>query len=532
MCRRTIGRKGRINPVIVPTTISRFPKSFLGYIRVSTAKQGERGVSLQEQRESISRYAERQSIEISAWFEERETAAKRGRPVFAKMLRLLKSGKAAGVIIHKIDRSARNLRDWADLGELIDQGIDVRFANESLDLQSRGGRLSADIQAVVAADYIRNLREETRKGFYGRLKQGVYPLPAPLGYTNQGAGKPKAPNLATAPLVRKAFELYATAGYNLETLREELAKLGLRNRRGGPVSLNGLSVMLRNPFYIGLIRLRRTGETFPGGHEPIVRKVLFERVQDVLAGKVNARTICHDFLFRKLLACAHCGYSLIGERQKGRVYYRCHTRRCPTTTVREDVVDGAVKAAFTPLRFTDVEERYLVDRLDRLKLNAARDHEDHVAALQLRLAGLDDRLARLTDAYIDGTIEKEIFENRKAGLLIDKRGAEDALASLKADPMAISNRLARFLELARSVQSRYESDPPDEKRELIAIVTSNRQVTGRNVDLTLSPPFREIANRAGNANSGPSRDIPRTLDALVRNLTPWCAENPSVNELS
>jgi len=57
------------------------------------------------------------------------------------------------------------LRDWADLGELIDAGVEVHFATESLDLHTRGGRLSADIQAVVAADYIRNLREETRKGF-------------------------------------------------------------------------------------------------------------------------------------------------------------------------------------------------------------------------------------------------------------------------------------------------------------------------------------------------------------------------------
>jgi hypothetical protein len=40
----------------------------------------------------------------------------------------------------------------------------VHFANDSLDLNTRGGRLSADIQAVVAADYIRNLREEAKKG--------------------------------------------------------------------------------------------------------------------------------------------------------------------------------------------------------------------------------------------------------------------------------------------------------------------------------------------------------------------------------
>src|ERR1041384_4263382 len=153
---------------------------FYGYIRVSTARQGE-GVSLQQQRAAIEQYAQRHGLEIAQWYEELETAAKRGRPVFSEMIKQLKGGKARGVIIHKIDRSARNLRDWADLGELIDRGIEVHFANESLDLHTRGGRSSADIQAIVAADYIRNLREEVRKGIVGRLKQGLYPLPAPLG---------------------------------------------------------------------------------------------------------------------------------------------------------------------------------------------------------------------------------------------------------------------------------------------------------------------------------------------------------------
>src|SRR5437763_16256389 len=149
---------------------------YFGYIRVSTARQGEKGVSLQEQKEAIERYSHRYNLSMSQWFEERETAAKRGRPIFSQMLKFLRQGKARGVIIHKIDRSARNLKDWADLGEMIDAGIEVHFANESLDLHSRGGRLSADIQAVVAADYIRNLREATKKGFYGRIKQCLYPF--------------------------------------------------------------------------------------------------------------------------------------------------------------------------------------------------------------------------------------------------------------------------------------------------------------------------------------------------------------------
>jgi len=147
-------------------------KTYFAYIRVSTVRQGERGVSLQEQRDAIARYAERHQLEIARWFEERETAAKRGRPIFSEMLKLMRSGEAAGVMIHKIDRSARNMKDWAELGDLIDRGVEVHFVNESIDLASRGGRLSADIQAVVAADYIRNLREESGKDFTAASNKG------------------------------------------------------------------------------------------------------------------------------------------------------------------------------------------------------------------------------------------------------------------------------------------------------------------------------------------------------------------------
>src|ERR1041385_4826147 len=207
-------------------------QGYIGYIRVSTVQQGTKGVSLVEQKDAITRYAERNQFPISAWLEEMETAAKRGRPVFAHAMRLLRQGKAKGIILHKLDRGARNLKDWADIGELADQGVEIHFVNESLDLQSRGGRLSADIQAVVAADYIRNLREESRKGFYGRLKQGLYPLPAPLGYLDLGGGKEKAIDPLKGPLVRTAFELYATGRYDLIALSDELYGRGLRSRNG------------------------------------------------------------------------------------------------------------------------------------------------------------------------------------------------------------------------------------------------------------------------------------------------------------
>lgn len=493
-----------------------------GYIRVSTTKQGQQGVSLQEQRSAIERYAERNGLAIVAWFEEQETAAKRGRPVFGKMLRQLRTHQAQGVVIHKIDRGARNLKDWADLGELIDRGITVHFANESLDLNTRGGRLSADIQAVVAADFIRNLRDETRKGFYGRLKQGIYPLPAPLGYVDNGKGKPKTPDPGKAPLVRKAFELYGTGRFNLRTLAKEMYEYGLRNKRARKVSINGIARILHNPFYIGLIHLTQTGETFVGAHEPLIRKELFDRVQDILQGKFSACTQRYDFTFRRLLTCTQCGYSLIGELHKGFRYYRCHRKHDPATSVREERVNETILAQLSPLQFDGDELPYMLNRVKQMKERSGLEQESTIKALELNRQQLEDRINRLTDAYIDRLIDKGTFENRKTALLMDQKSIDEKLQDIRTGRYSVPEQIKEILEQASSAYSSYISGLPEEKRNLLKRTTSNRAVKGKNVMIALESPFREIANRAKSLSGDLYRDRPRTdhahLDKLIDEL--------------
>jgi site-specific DNA recombinase len=434
------------------------------------------------------------------------------------MLKLLRIGKANGVVIHKIDRSARNLKDWADLGELIDKGIEVHFANESLDLNSRGGRLSADIQAVVAADYIRNLREEAKKGIYGRLKQGFYPLRAPIGYLDNGAAKPKTIDPVRGPLIRNAFELYAEGRFTIVPLVDELYRMGLRNRVGTGVTRNGLSTILNNPFYVGLIRIKKTGQVFTGNHEPLIPKRLFDDVQDMLAGRFNARTKAHDFLFRRYITCKGCAYSLIGELQKGTVYYRCHTKNCPMKGIREESVATVVGRMLRDLEFTQAEKEYLAKRIQRLKANWFEEKERQLGNLNVTLQHVSERLNRLTDAYLDGTIEKEIYEERKAALLFERRGIEDRLNDLKMGKTSIPEEIQKFLELAGDAYSVYKTPIIEKKRRLLKTVTSNCSVDQGSLDFTYAIPFHEVAQREKSIDGGPSKVVHRTLEQLLQRL--------------
>lgn len=452
-------------------------KESFGYVRVSTVKQGE-GVSLEAQRDAISAFAERNGITITRWFEEKLTAAKSGRPMFGAMLKALKAGKAAGVVMHKIDRSARNFADWAKIGDLADAGIDVHFATESLDFRSRGGRLAADIQAVIAADYVRNLREETIKGITGRLKQGIYPFAAPIGYLNNGGGKPKTLDPIRAPLVRQAFEFYAGGGYSLRTLLAELTRRGLRNSRGKPLSKTGLERLLASPFYIGLIRIRRTGTVYAGIHAPLITTDIFERVQEVRAGKAGKKVTRHNHIYRGLFRCALCAGPMIPERQKGHVYYRCQTPACPTKCIREEALELAVGTALGRARLTDGDAERLAAEI--IRWCASRARRDGSTAATLQLAQIDGRLDRLTDAYVDRVVDAGTYTRRKQALLQDRRRLEEEVAA-KRDRSSDPDHVRRFLELVGSLVSTHEIVRPWEKRRMAEIFTSNRTIARKYV---------------------------------------------------
>lgn len=444
-------------------------KPCFGYIRVSTQKQGE-GVSLEAQKDAITVFASRNNLTVSKWFEEKETAAKRGRPVFSNMLNQLRQHKAEGVIIHKIDRSARNLRDWAMFSELPDIGVSVYIATENMDFNSRGGRLTADIQAVIAADYIRNLREECIKGLNGRLKQGLYPFRAPIGYQDNGRGKPKTPCPKKGPLVRQVFDLYVSGKHSINSLVVEMEQLGLRGHTGKPLSKHGIETILRNPFYCGLIEIRRTGKTYTGIHNPIISAATFQEVQDIKAGKAGKKVTRHNHLYRGLFRCADCGTSMIPERQKGHVYYRCHKPHCPKNTIREDRLDAAIMRAYLRLEITAKDRAKL--KADWLVWLNSQARADVGQSISLRIANAEDRLHRLTDLLLDGVIEREEHAIRKKQLSLELATLKEERKERGKSDLS-DDEIETFLELVSNLAELHILLKPDEKRYLLENCFSN-----------------------------------------------------------
>jgi site-specific DNA recombinase len=471
-------------------------KIYFAYIRVSTAKQGEQGASLDAQQAAIERYAEKHGLMVGQWFEEQETAAKRGRAVFRQMMGQLKKGKAHGVIIHKVDRSARNLSDWAELAALMDSGVDVHFAHEALDLSSRGGRLSADIQAVVAADFIRNLRDEVKKGIYGRLAQGHYPFKAPPGYRNNGRGALKTKDPVTGPIIREAFKRYATGKHTLRTIQSYLYAHNVRTYAGKPLSLAKISKILASPFYYGLITVK--GQTFEGVHEALIDKALFDRVRSHAGARCYRRprpAPGHSFRFRGQVKCFGCGRTCYPEKQKGHVYYRCHNSDCKGTCVNE----ANFAAALWPLTYlplapslSNLVTEHFDERITALK----HSYEEAEAQRGLQLANLAATERRITDLLIDGTIDRATFQERKREIverrLILSRGAEK-LRQIEE----LSAKRDEFLELVLSLRHIAETPNVRELPVILDSAVSNFLIYRKSVEIAWSKPLEALLDTAG-----------------------------------
>ncbi len=487
-----------------------------GYTRVSTVKQGE-GVSLEAQKDEIIRYAEKHGLTISRWFEEKETAAKSGRPIFNAIVRDLLRHKADGLIVHKIDRSARNFRDWAQIGELADKGVAIHFATESLDFQSRGGRLTADIQAVIASDYVRNLREEARKGLNGRLKQGLYPFRAPIGYLDQGRGKPKIPDPAKAPLIREMFDLYRTGEHGIRSLHAEMDRRGLRNLNGGSLSRHGIETILSNTFYCGIIRIKRTGETYAGIHDPLITASLFDQVQDMKAGKCGKKVTRHMHTYRGLFKCHYCALAMIAERQKGHVYYRCHTPGCRTKGIREEDIEQAALDEFSKCMIASQPFGDLVAAIEAWKTQRT-DRRDVEAAQTLQLGRLEARLEALTDALIDGLIDRDVYTRKKQTITFEiQRIRGDQQNSLKFAAEQVY--LEKFLERVKNLAPLYENAKVDEKRQIVRLATSNRTVAGKSVSLEPSNWLEAAQTALAAPDGAPCRPTSRTgQEAQIQQL--------------
>src|SRR5262245_27478 len=165
-----------------------------------------------------------------------ESARTINRPELKRLIAHCKEQEGIDlVLVHKIDRLARNLVDFATIKAILKQkGIRLVSVSEPFGDNSIG-HLLENIIASISEWYSANLGDEIRKANLAKLSRGEWPHKPPVGYRSvKGASSrvEHVPDEATGPLVRQAFELFSTGRYSLKGLSEEMFARGLATRSG------------------------------------------------------------------------------------------------------------------------------------------------------------------------------------------------------------------------------------------------------------------------------------------------------------
>jgi site-specific DNA recombinase len=326
------------------------------YARVSSKEQEKEGFSIPAQLKLLKDYAAREGLSAIQEYVDVETAKQTGRTNFSEMIAFLRANPRVRIIlVEKTDRLYRNLKDWVMLDEI---DVEIHLVKEGAIL-SRDSKSSEKfmhgIKVLMAKNYIDNLSEETRKGMLEKAEQGIWPSAAPLGYRNVDGANGKRviePDPDIAPHVTKMFEWYASGGLALRDVAKKARASGFSYRKSGKsVPTSTVHKILRNRLYMG--EFEWNSRLYKGSHQPLVTRDLWERVQDMMDGRNSSkhRRVKHDFAFSGLIACGHCGCSIVGEIKKQRyIYYHCtgYKGKCNEPYVREEVLEEKFGGASWP----------------------------------------------------------------------------------------------------------------------------------------------------------------------------------------
>jgi site-specific DNA recombinase len=160
----------------------------LGYVRVSTDQQAERGVSLEAQAEKIRAMAVVHNAALAEIIVDGgESAKSLNRPGMTRLLAMVDAGEVQTVIIAKLDRLTRSVKDLCTLLERFERrGVALVSVAESLDTSSAAGRLVLNIMTSVSQWEREAIGERTRDAMRHKRSNGERSREHPLWLPARG----------------------------------------------------------------------------------------------------------------------------------------------------------------------------------------------------------------------------------------------------------------------------------------------------------------------------------------------------------
>ncbi len=370
----------------------------VGYVRVSTAEQVE-GESLDTQRRQIKEFCDLKGWELThTYADEGKTGAKlEHRLDFKQMLDDAEAGKFNIIVIWKLSRFARNVRDYHNtMFELDKHSVSIASVKENIDPTTKTGKMIAGMIALFAEWEHETIREQMWENKMIKWKdKRMFNGKAPFGYTWNKKEEKLEINQPEADLYHRIVEMYIKQGLSMKdiTIRlnnEKLTATMYRKKVDGseyihkPFSSAVVSYMLKNPAYYGHYvvnqfkhvlnpksglynrskELKPESEMITYSIPALISKTKWDEIQQTTKFRKvktkNKGEFTDMFFLRDICVCGRCGSKLgttVGNRRNDSSrprYYSCYW----ASTSKKNLADGRTHKCSQPLsKAEEVEEQ-------------------------------------------------------------------------------------------------------------------------------------------------------------------------------
>jgi len=237
------------------------------YVRVSTEEQAKEGLSIDAQIDKCKSFCNARDWSVFKIYKDAGySAGSMNRPALELLLRDAQEKKFDIILVYKIDRFSRKLRDLIMvLDDLKEKGINFTSVTEQIDTTSAMGEAFFQIIGVFAQLERGMVKERVELAFERKIKFGEALYRAPFGYIFQN--KKLVPDPENSEKIKEIFEMWSEG----IKYKEIAKKFNLAS--------STLYQIIKNPTYLGKVKYR--GELYKGKHKALIDENLFNKANKI-----------------------------------------------------------------------------------------------------------------------------------------------------------------------------------------------------------------------------------------------------------
>ncbi len=423
----------------------------------------------------------------------------------------------------KIARAENNCHDLADMAKKVgskyflkDKKIEFCLYFPYNLLAANGGAASFPAQSVPTLAfsqskyYIDNLSENVKRGMKHKVRIGVWPVQAPLGYLNDKLTKTIVVDPVRHKIIKKCFEMFATGKHSFTSISDFLFSVDIKSRSNKKIKVDTIKRMLSNRFYLGVMNYK--GELHKGIHRPIISKQLFDLTQKQIVRFERPRYNGHDFPFIGLARCGECGGAITAESHSRKykngnnptfIYYRCTKKFgvCNQKYISQNNLAKQLRKSVRNITIPGEWKEKWLELLEQDKVAESVKAKENTALTETELQTTEIKLSRLLDAYLDGVLNEEDYKLKKNELFNTKLNLQEQVEKIKTNGNSWLEPLEHFILSAFQAQKiAQEKNDFESLATFVRSACSNFFLTDQHLQFSYNLGFNSLKNICGSSH--------------------------------